>query len=235
MSADTTIFESCTRRLVRLFLACFFFAALCSGCTNSSVTVDKAPPTVQTVHKNVRSSSIPDSVDRAHSDLDLTAYTTWFFGCKPIFDYQIVSEREAFGQTTTTLVIQGVNLQLSLPITIDIAKDALPSVVEHENGHVQICLKMYEHADATAREAARKLIGRPFTGTGATAGEARQKALDAAGAQLGADYRQGTVDEVNEASAYYDQLAAVSSALSVDDMVRQSIEKVVHSKIADTK
>ncbi|HEY9756359.1 MAG TPA: hypothetical protein V6C97_14430 [Oculatellaceae cyanobacterium] len=235
MSADTTIFESLTKRLVRPFLICFFIAVLCFGCATSAVTVEKALSTVQTVHQNNQSSLVPNKVDKAHGDMDSIAHTTWFFGCKPTFDYDIRSEKVASGQTTTTLVIRQVNLQLSLPITIDIAKDASSSVVEHENGHVQICHKIYEHADATARDAARKLIGRQFTGTGSVAEEARQKALDAAGAQLGADYRQDTVDQVNEASAYYDQLAAVSSALSVDEMVRQSIEKVAHNKIPDTK
>jgi hypothetical protein len=193
---------------------------LCVGCSLSSVIVEKSPATVERLLKQATFSN-----PKVQNNFDSTARTTWYFACKPSFDYDVVSESTSGGQTTAILLIRRVQMQISLPIQVRAAKNAPPDLLAHENGHVRICHIIYTDADRLARESAQKVIGRQFTGVGIDSEAARQKALDAAGEQICSAYRQGTVERVNDISDLYDQISTAMPSLPVEAAVQESLKR----------
>jgi hypothetical protein len=123
------------------------------------------------------------------------------------------------------LVINKVEMTLSLPIKIFAATDAMDYVIEHENGHVQICQDVYAGAETIAQKAAQEVIGESFSATGASKEEAQQKALNEAAMKICRAYRAQTVDHVNRVSSIYDWMSKTSPEVAIPKRIKAAFER----------
>ena len=81
---------------------------------------------------------------------------------------------------TVEVEVDSVDLVLDLAVDVWAKNGAPPKLVQHEEGHRQICEYYYKDADAIARRLGKAMIGRKATGTGkdkAAATEAAQQKL----------------------------------------------------------
>ena len=77
---------------------------------------------------------------------------------------------------TVEVEVDSVDMVLDLPIDIWVMNNAPKKLMQHEEGHRQICEDYYRGCDAVARELGRKMIGRKATGTGRNKAEAQGNA-----------------------------------------------------------
>jgi hypothetical protein len=150
--------------------------------------------------------------------------TDWFFHCYPQFLYNLDSTTIS-DKTRVVITITKVTLTISLPITMRVGQLADKKTLEHEKGHVDIVMQIYEKAQAAALEASEPAIGLRFEGEGANAEEALADALDKAARQVCQNYRKKTVDEANELSSQFDEITKHGLAkISVPEAIKQSYE-----------
>jgi hypothetical protein len=76
------------------------------------------------------------------------------------------------------LTVDTIEINLSLPITIWLAPNAPKRILEHEEGHRQICEYYYANAEVYARRAADAYMGKAFTGQGKDKQAAVDNAMD---------------------------------------------------------
>jgi hypothetical protein len=113
-------------------------------------------------------------------------------------------------------------MKLTLPIEVITYAQAPPSLVEHENGHVQICTRIYEGAKVVATQACRQAVGKVYRGIGTTSDAAKGDALDQAAEDVCALFRLKTVDYANRVSDRYDVLCA--NGIALDSAITQAFE-----------
>ena len=170
-----------------------------SGCAaKSPVTIDKSLPQVTFAGFD------PAKKNRA-TDEDIEAYTEWLFSCTATFDYDTLASDDTAGGATCELKITGVHLKLALPITMHLPKKVSALLKKHEDGHVQICSLAYGRADKAAYDAARRVVGRVFSGNGATLAEAREMALRQPEKIIAIDFQDAVSVICDQASAKYDE------------------------------
>jgi len=133
-----------------------------------------------------------------------TAYTHWSFICKSDFDLQESAAKSKEG--VYYFVIRGVTVNLELPVTIWLPFGIAARLREHEDGHRQICAKIYANADKIAAECATSLIGQEILARGPSPSEAREAAVREARSRLSRAYAKQTEDLSVELSDFYDKI-----------------------------
>ncbi len=186
-----------SRKLVSA--ACIAFCLL-PGCTPLSVNIDRKPVSIE--RKNLDKAQIEKLIKEEGRE----AHTDWVFACESDLGFHVESKDVSPGYAKVQLKIIRVNLKLSLPIVIWAEKDARPSVIDHENGHVQICKRVYDDAEKSARLAADEIIGKTFMGQGDNLNDACKQALDLAMEDLHERYQKETLEVANRVSEAYDHL-----------------------------
>ncbi len=170
-----------------------------TGCA-SLVTVDKTPLTVKKVFFDPKKpGDIPLMPDEE-------AVTVWSFGCKTDFEFDIV-DNTSLGKNDlmVTLRITRSKISLSAPVTVFLPQGASPELVSHEDGHVEICKRIYAKVDKEAEDAASVVVGKEFQASGATVEDACREAVQRASAEVCLRYH-GISHSVNRVSEIYDQL-----------------------------
>ena len=153
-------------------------------------------------------------------DFDEAAKTDWQYSNSTDFSYEF-DRKEQFGDRwVVKLRPVSVRVNLALKIVEFLPKGAPETLLAHEQGHVDICKRIYGRAADGAREAARSAIGRSFGGEGATLDEACADAISDATDKIDEIYRLNTVVYTNDVSEIYDYLQLAPDALpkrSVDE------------------
>lgn len=171
-----------------------------AGCARLSVNIDRQPPKIerQLLDKKAAQKLVTEEGREAHTD--------WVFALKSDLGFHVESKDTSPHYSKVEVRITRVNLVLSLPIVIWTAADASPLVLAHEDGHVQICKRVYDDAERLARLSADGVIGKVYRGQGDTLEEACQQALSKAAEDLHEDYQRQTLELANRVSEAYDNL-----------------------------
>jgi hypothetical protein len=183
----------------------------------SAVTVLRKPPDIQRKELNV-----PWRPGlRAEG-----AHTRWFFHCYTKFDYTLEQKQVSGASTTVSIKITKVNMNIELPIVMWIPKRCPQKVVDHEQGHVRICTRIYDGAENAARDAATRVVGMKIEGHGDTAESACAEAVNKAAETVCEDYRKNTVEIADCISKIYDDLTAQGNAsASVDKTIDDAFNR----------
>lgn len=167
------------------------------------VDVSAAPPTV---HVNYFDDKMP--LPQVERDRNFDAYTLWFYHCFADIQMQPVDADDTIGASSAHFVVKSVQLRLSCPVNIWLPPNAPPMVRDHEQGHGDICKKIYLRAPAVAREAAQNILGKSYSGMGKNLAEARNVAMAAARDDIAQHFRSGVIEPADEISTLYDDFAA---------------------------
>ena len=166
----------------------------------TSITVE--PPSVKIAKiKNVVAKNA--SIDPAEHEI---AQTDWIFSIKPELDFSIKKEKQEHDGYHIWIEITAVKLKLALPIKTSVSDKAPKYVLDHENGHVEICRRIYANAREHALKAIASVSGKQFEGFGADRKLALANALQIAGQEIAAPYRTSTAGLAERVSSNYDQL-----------------------------
>jgi hypothetical protein len=184
------------------------------SCTHSSVNITKTPPAITNQVLNESTSSVRL----------IDAHTHWFFHCLCQFFYDLEKHSVVNNVHTVTLKITGVDVKLSLPITVCLPRQANKSLIDHENAHVRICLNTYDRADEIARRLSEGVIGKQFEGSGPTIDAACRQAIESASQIVTVHYRDETVKAAQGISDIFDELQAQSGG-DVDKDMQRAIEQ----------
>jgi hypothetical protein len=173
------------------------------------VTVNKYIPSIE--YRSYGNKNIePNSKNLAWAD----AQTNWTFHCYTKFKYDLIKIQRNQSdnpkndkKVAVVLSIRRVKMTLSLPMTIWLADGAHRAIQYHEDGHKQICEKIYKNAEIIARNSCIPIIGKTFSGQGSSVDDATLQALKAANETICQSYRSGTVNIANHVSTIYDHLS----------------------------
>lgn len=173
------------------------------GCSNNQVTITKQPLTVSKVYiESAPKKDVPVGPGEE-------AATTWKFGCKTDFDFDILEKTQLQDNDyMVTIKITKAHLTLSAPVVIWISKTAPEGVLRHEMGHVKICQRVYESADKDAVDAARAVIGREYQASAATVEGAASEAIVRASEDVYSRYHETATEAINRISSIFDELEA---------------------------
>jgi hypothetical protein len=166
------------------------------------VDVSAAPASV---HVNYFDKPPAGAVER---DRNFDAYTLWFYHCFADIQMQPVDADDTIGASSAHFVVKNIQLRLSCPINIWLPRNAQAVVRDHEDGHSEICKKVYLLAPAVARKAAEDILGKSYSGMGANLAEAKQVAMSAAKEDIAQAFRSGVIERADEISVLYDDFAA---------------------------
>lgn len=185
----------------------------------TSITVD--PPLVEIAKiKDVVAKNA--AIDPAAHEI---AQTDWAFSIDTKLDFSIKKEKQEKDGYHLWVEITGVKLKLALPIKTSISDKAPKYVVEHENGHVEICRRIYANAREQAQKAVAAVKGKQFEGFGADKKLALANALQVAGQEIAAPYRVSTAGLAERVSSNYDQLCEKEER-------RNQVEKTIDDAFA---
>lgn len=196
--------------VIALFATC--------ACNNKSepvvITVD--PPKVQIDKKKIENYQ----KNAPASDHEM-AQTDWLFSISPEVLFSVKDEKKEKDGYHIWIEVTGIHLKLGLPITTTISEEAPKYVVDHENGHVKICTRIYENARNIAQKSAENVLGKTVEGFGADKKLAISNALQMVAQDIAAPYRVGTVGLADVVSSNYDQLCEKEER---KDLVEKTIE-----------
>jgi hypothetical protein len=124
------------------------------------------------------------------------------------------ARRLAGGKYQAEILVDDVQIELTLSVTVWLPTGAGEKIKAHEEGHRRIAERMYaEVADKAARAAADSVNRRRFTAEGATASEAKKavgEAMTAAHNQMIRTYLNDTSLAANKVQQEYDRITAHS-------------------------
>lgn len=210
-------------RLANGFFSSFFWSACLvaslASCSNGDVSqpvsVTAAPLALHTSYfKDSKSKDFRSLDESVLKDPNFDAFTIWFFHCFADFQTQDEHVDDTSGASSVRLKIKAVQIRLSCPITIWLAKDSPVLVREHEKGHVYICSKVYGRAPKVARDAALLVVGKSYNGMGRNPAAARQMAIAQAEGDIAQIFREKIVALADEISTAYDALCSDDLAVN---------------------
>ena len=184
---------------LRLVILAFSLVAWASARAQAlSVVIHKARPTVSERSFNPDDPPaemplrIPGEAGLTHSE----------------FATQIaVAGRTQFaGPGSVRFVVDAVEVDLSLPISVWVERNTPSQVIDHENGHIAIFKYYYANIDAYARRTAQQLVGKIFTGQGNDLQAARNNATHQAILQIESAILHETRDRAAACNDRYDRM-----------------------------
>lgn len=113
---------------------------------------------------------------------------------------------EQKGPATIEVEVDSVDMILDLPIDIWVMNNAPQKLIQHEEGHRQICEDYYRGCRDIALELGRKMIGRKATATGRNKQEAQQKAQQTLLSELNDAYMRATRYRCRICEDHYDDI-----------------------------
>jgi hypothetical protein len=164
-----------------------------SACTVSPVTVEQRP-------LEITAGEMPDRASAMHDGL-----TQWFFHCHPQFTCDVVPNADP---NAVTVRIRTVRMKIGLSVVQQLPKGSTEKLVQHEDGHLAICKRVYSTAKSVAEACCQDVLGKEFSAYGTDPKQAEQNALKEAAASMCAAYTRRTADVASDVSAAYDNLTA---------------------------
>lgn len=139
----------------------------------------------------------------------------------PAIDYRF----EPFADGRLAVHVDNLNVVATLEIDLWLPRGARRNVLEHLEGHRQICERCFANAAAMAQAAAEPLAGSRVIGRGAAQEEARRDALARVRADVDGPYQRATTARCAAALAAYDELTEHGTAdIAVDEAVQRALE-----------
>lgn len=209
-----------TAKLCGRICGLLVMSLLLISCTNFAVQFTKKPMTVKR--------EFFDPVkDKGKIPLVAgeEALTVWSFGCKTEFKFDVV-DKVPLGKNDymVTIKIRQIHVTLTAPVTVYLPDGAPPQTVQHEDGHVEICKKVYAGIDSDAKSAARSVIGASYQDSGSSVEQACQRCIERASADVYERYQGKTSFPVNRVSEIFDDLSR-DSEQSSDLLVKKAFSK----------
>lgn len=133
---------------------------------------------------------------------------------------------------TVEVEVDGMDIVLSLPITVWVGIGTPPKVGQHEEGHRQICELYYRGADVIARDLAKAMIGKKARATGRNKQEAQEKAQQQLLTEYNAAYMRAVRDPMLHAQQHYDLITVHGlNSVSEKDAIAQAVQLVKDGKL----
>lgn len=201
----------------------FALSALSSCSPGDPVQVTASPPQQE-------SRLIGQPGDKTVLTTSEVARTTWFFHCRPSFEYMIMSSAETDGKIYCRMRVTAVKADLSLETTIWSPPDVPFRVTEHEEGHASIAREIYKNAVPIGIEAGKATVGREFEGYGKNQEEALMEAVNNASQAFCKIYRSKTSDVADRLSTFYDKLTDHgTNGMKASEAVQKTLSQLDHS------
>jgi len=206
--------------LVIILLAGF---ALAAGDDADPVTLHRIAATVAT-----------HTYDRAHPPAQMPAtqpdeagVTVSEFSCIAEVRGQVIDQAEVANGATATVRMASIHITLKLKIDEWMDQLAPQKIWSHEDGHRDIALFFYRHADQTAEQVARAWVDQTLTATGTDAASAAKKALTNAAQKITDGYMEQVRDQSELVQEAYDRITAHGTN-DVDeyDAIQQALAEV---------
>jgi hypothetical protein len=155
------------------------------------------------------------------------ALTESYFSADSSVGGSVVDQQKSDSGCQTSIKVDTVQMTLRLRVTVWLPTNAVPKIVNHEEGHRAIAEYFYRDADAAARRVAEELIGQTISGGGADCDSAGQTATKQAAQILGQRY-MGQVDvPCGKAQELYDQITEHgTNAVKEEKAIKEAILKV---------
>jgi hypothetical protein len=118
----------------------------------------------------------------------------------------ITADIEVVSDGRVTIIPAAVTVNVSMPVTIYIAKDAPKRIEEHEDGHLAICEYYYANIDTYAKRAGEARIGKSFPGAGKDKQAAIDDAMNTAIAEINNEIMGHTQVRAAAANERYDKI-----------------------------
>ena len=187
----------------RIFLLPALSAVILSSCAQPKETVSVSVNEPEVKIERVKSDTKQKDFDPTMHEI---AQTDWIFSIIPELSFSIKDKKEDKKGYHLNLEVTGVKLKLALPIKTTVYEKAPQYVLDHENGHVEICRRIYKNARTYALEAAKNAFGKTYEGFGRDRKLALSNALEMAAQDIAAPYRVNTAGVAERVSANYDRL-----------------------------
>lgn len=204
----------------------FCSASLLSSCVSKKpVELKKVPLTVERVSFDPKGdlSKIPLRENEG-------AVTVWSFGCRTDFDFDIVEKTFLTkNDYMVTIKIKSCRVELTAPVTVYLPKDADEQLIEHEDGHVEICRRIYASADRQALIAASQVIGKTYQASGTSLDDACRKAVEDASLTISQTYHDRASMSVNRISEAYDILDRAEPG-NAKDLVEKAMNRQIDTR-----
>ncbi|HEY1629534.1 MAG TPA: hypothetical protein VGF52_06725 [Tepidisphaeraceae bacterium] len=158
---------------------------------------------------------------------DEAALTESYFSANSSVGGSVVDQQKTDNGCRTSIKVDTVQMTLRLRVTVWLPTNAVPKIVNHEEGHRAIAEYFYRDADAAARRVAEELIGQTISGSGSDCDAAGQNATKQAAQILGARY-MGAVDvPCGKAQELYDQITEHgTNAVKEEKAIKQAIQGI---------
>ncbi|MBK7837881.1 MAG: hypothetical protein IPJ49_09410 [Candidatus Obscuribacter sp.] len=137
-------------RLTELIALSAILLGSISGCARAPLTVNFKPLRVETIYFE----NLPPK-QPTFKELGFEAYTVWFYHCVINLETEDVERDDTSGASSVLIKVKSVAMDLSCPIKLYISKTAPKETHDHEQGHIELCRKIYSLAPEAARVAAR--------------------------------------------------------------------------------
>lgn len=124
------------------------------------------------------------------------------FTCDAGMGY-LVDQKDAH---TVEVEVDAVDMVLDLPIDIWVMRNAPKKLIQHEEGHRQICQDYYAGCGDIAKKLGREMIGKKATGTGRNKAEAQNNAQQKLLTELNDNYLRATRYRCRICQDHYDDI-----------------------------
>jgi hypothetical protein len=155
-----------------------------------------------------------------------SAYTHWSYMCRADFDLKVTpvpGKRNLF-----SVACAGARVDLSLPITMWLPFGVASPLMEHEDGHRQLCELVYSTAAPVAVRCAKDLIAQPLSISAGSASAAQGVARQKVNANLATAYRRETEDIARPLSELLDKITVHgTNGMKTQDGLDQAIQQFV--------
>jgi hypothetical protein len=158
---------------------------------------------------------------------DEAGVTVSDFSCITHVSGQITDQAQVADDATVTVKMAAIHITLKLKIAEWMDELAPQKIWAHENGHRDIALHFYRHADVVAVSIARTWIGKTVTASGPDAKSAAKEAVTQAAQKITDDYMIQVRDQSELVQEAYDRITAHGTN-DVDeyDAIQQALAEV---------
>jgi hypothetical protein len=189
-------------QIATICLSMVALLSLTSCAPSKPVELDKKPLVIKRISFDPKGDMTEIPLEK-----DEGAVTVWSFGCKTDFDFEIV-EKTFLSKTDymVTIKIKSCRITLTAPVTVYLPENADKKLIEHEDGHVEICRRIYDGAEKHALIAASQAIGKQYQASGVSVEAACKQAVEDASLAISQTYHDRASASVNRISEIYDAL-----------------------------
>ena len=131
--------------------------------------------------------------------------TVYEYVCEPELEAEISDENQVSrNKWQVRATINRARVTLKLPVTVWLSQTVQNRRADFEDGHVQVCQRVFVDAHEAANSACHRVIGRTFYGEGGTLEQAKANALEVAKHEIRAQYLQAVDTKAKDVLMIYD-------------------------------